>query len=123
MYSTWQVNPANITGYGWNVTIFCMNVPGPIKDTNPASPTCGQMITDPYYNPNYSDFCYEWSLMPGDTAYLDTPVVPTAAFAEGYNPPDCAYPDGTPEIKEVDGDGGGGFRALGSGVRAREAKE
>src|SRR5436309_6608165 len=43
--------------------------------------------------------------MPSDTAYLDTPVVPTAAFAEGYNPPDCAYPDATPAVKEVDGDG------------------
>ncbi|HET7740089.1 MAG TPA: hypothetical protein VFL67_05520, partial [Mycobacterium sp.] len=105
MYSTWQVNPPNITGYGPNVMIFCMNDPGPIKDTNPSSPTFGQMITDPYYNPNYSDFCYEWSLMPGDTAYLDTPVVPTAAFADGYNPPDCAYPDETPAVKEVDGDG------------------
>jgi len=104
-YSTWQVNPPNITGYGPNVMIFCMNDPGPIKDTNPSSPTYGQMITDPYYNPNYSDFCYELSLMPGDTAYLDTPVVPTAAFAEGYNPPDCAYPDATPAVKEVDGDG------------------
>ncbi|MGH8276892.1 MAG: hypothetical protein ACRETH_09375, partial [Steroidobacteraceae bacterium] len=105
VYSTWQVNPPNITGYGPNVMIYCMNDPGPIKDTNPSSPTYGQMITDPYYNPNYSDFCYEWSLMPADTAYLDTPVVPTAAFAEGYNPPDCAYPDLTPAIAEVDGDG------------------
>ncbi len=104
-YSTWQVNPPNITGYGPNVMIFCMNDPGPIKDLDPSSPTYGQMITDPHYNPNYSDFCYEWSLMPGDTAYLDTPVVPTSAFAEGYNPPDCAYPDATPAIKEVDGDG------------------
>ena len=25
-------------------------------------------------------------------AYLDTPVIPTTAFAEGYNHPDCAYP-------------------------------
>jgi hypothetical protein len=105
VYSTWQVNPPNITGYGPNVMILCMNDPGPIQDTNPSSPTYGQMITDPYYNPNYSDFCYEWSFMPADTAYLDTPVVPTAAFAEGYNPPDCDYPDLTPAIAEVDGDG------------------
>jgi len=38
---------------------------------------------------------------------LDTPVIPTAAFAAEYNHPDCAYPDFTPAIKEVDGDGVG----------------
>src|SRR5205085_101112 len=45
--STWEVNPPNITGYGPNVMIFCMNHPGPIPD--PAHP--GQFITDPYSNP------------------------------------------------------------------------
>src|SRR5256886_9448023 len=44
--------------------------------------------------------------MPGQTQYMDTPVVPTSAFAgAGYNNPDCAYPDATPAISEVDGDG------------------
>ena len=44
--------------------------------------------------------------MPGLTTYLDTPVVPTQAFVgAGYNNPDCGYPDATPAIKEVDGDG------------------
>jgi hypothetical protein len=33
---------------------------------------------------------------------LDTPVVPIAAFAEGFNPPDCSYPDATPAILRVD---------------------
>ena len=99
VYSTWQVDPPNITGYSPNVMIFCMNDPGPVPGPN------GTTITDPNYNPNYSDFCYEWSLMPADTAYLDTPVVPTSAFADGYNSPDCAYPDATPAVKEVDGDG------------------
>ncbi len=66
------------------------------------------MITDPAYNSNYSDFCYEWSFMPGQTAYMDTPVIPTAAFAEGYNPVDCAYPDATPAIASVTGDSNNG---------------
>ncbi len=50
--------------------------------------------------------------MPGQTAYMDTPVTPTEAFAgAGYDNVDCAYPGGTtaapgiPAIKEVDGDG------------------
>src|SRR4029077_13486614 len=57
-------------------------------------------------NPEYSQFCYEIPFMPGQTQYMDTPVTPTSAFAgAGYNNPDCAYPNLTPAIKEVDGDG------------------
>jgi len=101
-YSTWEVNPPNPTGYSPTMMITCMNDPGPIPD--PAHP--GQMITDPLYNPGYSQFCYEIPFMPGQTQYMDTPVVPTSAFVSaGYNNTDCAYPDATPAIKEVDGDG------------------
>jgi hypothetical protein len=98
VYSTWQVNPPNPTGYAPGMMITCMNDPGPIPGPN------GTMVTDPYFNPSYSNFCYENPFMPADTDYLDTPVVPTAAFAEAYNPPDCNYPDGTPSILKVDGD-------------------
>jgi hypothetical protein len=98
VYSTWEVDPPNPTGYAPNIMITCMNDPGPIPGPG------GTMITDPYYNPAYSNFCYENPFMPGDATYLDTPVVPTSAFAEGYNPPDCNYPDATPAVSEVDGD-------------------
>ncbi len=94
-YSTWEVNPPNPTGYSPTMMVFCMNDPG-------AGPT-----PDALYNPGYSDFCYELPYMPGQTQYLDTPVVPTSAFSAGYNHPDCAYPDATPAISEVDGDGKG----------------
>jgi hypothetical protein len=117
-FSTWDVNPPNITGYGPSMMVQCMNDAGPILDTratipdpnNPAAsitnPTFGQMTPDPLYNPAYSQFCYEEPYMPGLTTYLDTPVVPTQAFVgAAYNNPDCAYPDTTPAIKEVDGDG------------------
>jgi hypothetical protein len=105
-FSSWAVNPPNITGYSPSMMTQCMNDPGPILDTNPNSPTHGQMITDPLYNSAYSDFCYEEPYMPGLTAYLDTPVVPTQAnVGAAYNNPDCSYPDATPAIKEVDGDG------------------
>ena len=106
-YSTWEVNPPNPTGYGPTMMVTCMNDPGPIPD--PANPS--QMITDPLYNPAYSQFCYEIPFMPGQTQYMDTPVVPTAAFAQGYNLPDCSYPDFTPAVKEVDGDGVGPYVA------------
>jgi len=99
-YSTWEVNPPNPTGYSPTMMIFCMNDKGPIAGAS------GQ-ITDPLYNPQYSQFCYELPYMPGQTQYLDTPVVPTASFSAGYNHPDCNYPDATPAIKEVDGDGKG----------------
>ncbi len=95
-YSTWEVNPPNPTGYAPTMMVTCMNDPG--TAANP----------DPLYNPQYSDFCYEIPFMPGQTQYMDTPVVPTSAFASaGYNNPDCAYPNLTPSIKEVDGDGVG----------------
>jgi hypothetical protein len=101
VYSTWEVDPPNITGYSPNMLVNCMNDPGPILDTRVGSPTFGQMITDPYFNPAYSIFCYEDPFMPGDTEYMDVPVVPVSAFADGYNPPDCAYPDATPSIASV----------------------
>jgi hypothetical protein len=95
-YSTWEVNPPNPTGYAPTMMVVCMNDPG----TGPAP--------DPLYNPEYSNFCYEIPFMPGQTQYMDTPVVPTSAFAgAGYNNPDCAYPDLTPAVSEVDGDGVG----------------
>jgi hypothetical protein len=95
-YSTWEVNPPNPTGYAPTMMVTCMNDPG----TGPTP--------DPLYNPEYSNFCYEIPFMPGQTQYMDTPVVPTSAFAgAGYNNPDCAYPDLTPAISEVDGVGVG----------------
>ena len=94
-YSTWEVNPPNPTGYSPTMMVTCMNDPG--TGTSP----------DPLFNPGYSQFCYEIPFMPGQTQYMDTPVTPTTAYSEGYNHPDCAYPDLTPAVSEVDGDGVG----------------
>ena len=102
--SSWQVNVPNPSGYSPNMLIQCMNDPGPILD--PAG--SGKMITDPHYNPMYSNFCYTNAFMPGLTDYLDTPVVPVAAFATGYNQTDCAYPDATPAISRVEASAGFG---------------
>jgi hypothetical protein len=105
-YSTWEVNPPNPTGYAPTMMVVCMNDPG----TAPAP--------DPLFNPEYSQFCYEIPFMPGQTQYMDTPVVPTAGFAgAGYNNVDCSYPDGTPAIAEVDGDGVGPWVAAPSSGR------
>jgi hypothetical protein len=110
-FSTYGVNPPNPTGYVPQMAIACMNDPGPILDTRQkivdstgaivANPTLNQTITDPAYNPAYSNFCYETPFMPGFTAYMDTPVIPTMAFADNYNLPDSEYPDATPAIASV----------------------
>ncbi|MGF6729199.1 hypothetical protein OKW50_001280 [Paraburkholderia youngii] len=102
-YSTWEVNPPNPTGYAPTMMVACMNDP---DMPDPAHP--GQTKRDPLYNPAYSQFCYEIPFMPGQTQYMDTPVVPVQAFADGYNQPDCAYPDATPAVSTVTGDSSGG---------------
>jgi hypothetical protein len=88
-YSSWGVNPPDPSGYVPQMFVMCMNDRG--TDAAP----------DPLYQDSYSQFCYEWPMMPGETGYLDTPVIPNTAFAEGYNHPDCDYPDGTPAIASV----------------------
>src|SRR5712672_1284403 len=112
-FSTYGVNPPNPTGYVPQMMIACMNDPGPIAKTNAAGlyvnaagtpvPTAdlAAQITDPSYNAAYSNFCYETPFMPGFTAYMDTPVIPTQAFADSYNLPDSEYPDGTPAVSSV----------------------
>ncbi len=94
-YSTFSVNPPDPSGYIPQMMVMCMNDRG------------SGSTADPLYQAAYSQFCYEWSFMPGQTSYMDTPVIPTAAFAPAYNHPDCAYPDATPAVAEVDGDGVG----------------
>jgi hypothetical protein len=98
-YSTFSVNPPDPSGYIPQMMVMCMNDPG------------NATTADPLYQAAYSQFCYEWSFMPGQTSYMDTPVIPTSAFAPDYNHPDCAYPDATPAVAQVDGDGVGPYIA------------
>jgi hypothetical protein len=35
-FSSWEVNPPNITGYSPTMMVQCMNDPGPVLDSNPA---------------------------------------------------------------------------------------
>ena len=88
-YSSWGVNPPDPSGFVPQTFVMCMNDRGT------------GVTPDPLYSDSYSQFCYEWPMMPGETGYLDTPVVPNTAFAEGYNHPDCEYPDATPAIASV----------------------
>jgi hypothetical protein len=94
-FSSFSVNPPDPSGYIPQMMVMCMNDRG------------SGAVADQFYQNTYSQFCYEWSFMPGQTSYMDTPVIPTSAFAPAYNHPDCAYPDATPAVSEVDGDGVG----------------
>lgn len=104
--STYSVNLPMPSGVSPNMLETCINSPGPILDTRPGSPTFGQYIIDPQFNRQYSQFCYTFQYMPGTTTYLDTPVVPIAAFAGAGYPLDCEFPDGTPVIHSVNGQNG-----------------
>jgi hypothetical protein len=96
--STFTTNLASPSGMGPNMMIACMNDPGPIDD--PDNP--GQSMTDPYFQRQYTTFCYTFQYMPATITYLDTPVEPIAAFAgQNQAPLDCEFPDGTPVIRDV----------------------
>lgn len=107
--STFTISAPFPSGVGPNMVTTCMNDPGPIRDTRAGSPTLGQMIIDPNFNRQYSQFCYTFQYLPGKTTYLDTPVVPVAAFAgPGQFPLDCEFDAGTPVIYSVEGKTRGG---------------
>ncbi|MFT5729043.1 MAG: hypothetical protein ACI8PB_003206 [Desulforhopalus sp.] len=101
--STFTENLGQPSGISPNMLTTCMNAKSlPNGDI------------DPLHNPQYSQFCYTFQYMPGSTTYLDTPVVPVAAFAgPDQNPLDCEYVAGTPRIYSVNvpgnGEGGGPY--------------
>jgi len=86
--STWTNSLPQPSGMSPNMLTTCMNAKMRPDGT-----------ADSMHNPQYSQFCYTFQYMPGATVYLDTPVVPVAAFT-GSNqfPLDCEFADGTPRI-------------------------
>lgn len=107
--STFSMNLPMPSGAAPNMLTACMNSPMKPKldaNGNPVVNANGSQVMeeDPLFKPQYSQFCYTFQYMPGKTTYLDTPVVPVAAFAgQGQFPLDCEYPDGTPVIAWADG--------------------
>ncbi len=101
--SSYSVNIPMPSGVAPNMLTTCMNDPGPIPDAG------GNLVIDPYFDRQYSQFCYTFQYLPGKTTYLDTPVLPVAAFAgPGQFPVDCEFTDGTPVVYTVEGTTSGG---------------
>lgn len=107
--SSFTINPPFPSGVMPNMMVSCMNHPGPIVDERVTvkdaagnvipNPTLGQKIIDPFFNRKYTQFCYTLQYLAGKTTYLDTPVLPIAAFATvEKNPLDCECQDKTPAI-------------------------
>ena len=100
--SSYTVNAPIPTGVSPHMLRLCLNHPGPIPD--PAN--TGKFITDPYFDNRFSLTCYTFDFWPGKTTYLDTPVIPVAAFSAVFNATlDCEQPNGTPVIRDVTGPG------------------
>jgi len=99
--STFTTNLPQPSGMSPNMLISCMNDAG-TGDT-----------PDPFWNPQFSQFCYTFQYMPGTATYLDTPVEPIAAFASPITyPVDCEMPTTTPVIASVTRDDDMGPYAL-----------
>jgi hypothetical protein len=83
---------------------FIINHPGSLIDPD----NCGELLIDPYFDPEWSQTFYTFNFETGRTTYLDTPVIPVAAFV-GYpnRTLDVEPPAGTPVIKTVNGPDGG----------------
>ena len=95
--STFAYNVPLPSGVAPNMVNVCLNSPT-MKDAD------GNTVLDPHYNPQYSQYCYTFQYLPGKTTYLDTPVLPIAAFAgPSQSALDCEQPQGTPGIKMVTG--------------------
>lgn len=86
---------------------FTANMPIP-SGYSPAMMSACLNDAGPNQLPNFDTACYTMQFMPGTTTYLDTPILPRAAFAAGFNAPDCSAPDGTPVVTVVSANGGTG---------------
>jgi len=88
--STFTTNLPQPSGMSPNMLVSCMNDAGIGPEP------------DPFWNPQFSQFCYTFQYMPGAITYLDTPVEPIAAFASPITyPTDCERPATTPMIASV----------------------
>jgi len=109
--STFSYNIPIPSGVSPNMIQACLNSP---YMPDPDYP--GQFKLDPHFNKSYTQFCYTFQYLPGKTTYLDTPVLPIAAFAGPQQfPLDCEAPNATPAIRSVTNAAGQGPWVSGPG--------
>jgi hypothetical protein len=90
--SAFRINTPMPSGVSPNMLQVCLNAPT-MQDA------AGDWVPEPGHNRQYTQFCYTLDFKPGQTTYLDTPVLPVAAFVGPSNwQLDCEYPSGTPVI-------------------------
>ena len=107
--STFAFNVPMPSGISPNMVTACLNSPympvkNPTTGLDVLDPITNQpmMQADPHHNQSYSQFCYTFQYLPGKTTYLDTPVLPIAAFTgPAQFSLDCAHPDVVPGIRSV----------------------
>jgi len=107
--SNYDIAPPIPIGLVVSQNTVVANDPGPIVDTRAGSPTAGQLITDPFFNPAYGQEVIRenWPFLAGQTTFIDTIVIPNSAFVGNRVPLNCDFSDHTPEILRVDGPKGG----------------
>ncbi len=112
--STFAFNVPMPSGISPNMVSACLNSPFmPVFDSATGQ---SEMRPDPHFNKSYSQFCYTFQYLPGKTTYLDTPVLPIAAFAgPQQHALDCAHPDAIPAIRSVTGNNNVGPWVSGAG--------
>jgi hypothetical protein len=99
--STFTVNAASPSGVSPNMMTLILN-----------PPTFPDGTPDPFHNPTYSVTPWTFQYWPASTSYLDTPLIPQAAFAPAGTALDTNPPTLTPVIRRVDGPGVGAFPLL-----------
>jgi hypothetical protein len=95
--STYTVNVPSPSGVSPNMMTLILN-----------DPVMANGTPDPFYNPTYSVTPWTLQYYPGSVTYLDTPLVPLAAFAPAGVALDTNAPNGTPVISAVNGPEPGG---------------
>jgi uncharacterized protein (DUF2141 family) len=101
--ANYDIAPPIPIGLALAMYTIAPNDPGPVLDTNPASATFGRYITDPWFDPEYSQEVIRenWEFYSGRTTFIDTIVLPVGGFVGNRVPVNCAYTDRTPEIRQV----------------------
>lgn len=110
--SSFTVNVPSPSGVSPNMLTLVIN-----KPTMPDPNHPGMRIVDPFYDPNYSQTPWTFQYYPAMTTYLDTPIVPLAAFVgDRYRKLDIEAPDRTPIIHSVAGPAGGALVGASTGL-------